>query len=241
MLRVFPRHSGAPASAFGFSRAMRVHFKRLVLLAASLGAGVWLWNWLSVDETGNPVSAKSDEPPVQVQNLKSFLVRRDGLPLWQISAQNVVVAADGLTTTATRIGRGILYRDGKPFLNLAAPRLRFFNTSNDLEATGGVTATGPDGFAFQTPRAKWKSRDKIVECPQPVKSQLRGLHFDTPQLAYDWEKGVLKCPKPVEVVGKGVVLRGQKLEATLKTRQVRLNGGVEMIFEPKAANISLPH
>jgi hypothetical protein len=42
------------------------------------------------------------------------------------------------------------------------------------------------------------------------------------------------------VRGKGVVLRGQKLEATIKTREVRLNGGVEMIFEPKAVNISLP-
>ena len=219
---------------------MRGHFKRLVLLAASVGAGVWLWNWLSVDETGNPVSAKSDEPAIRVENLKSFLVRRDGLPLWQISAQNVIVAADGATTTATRIGRGLLYRDGKPFLHLAAPRLRFFNTTNDLEASGGVSATGPDGFSFQTMRAKWKNREKIVECPQQVQSQLRGLHFGTPQLFYDWNKGVLNCAKPVEVIGKGVVLRGQKLEATLKTREVRLNGGVEMIFEPHAANISLP-
>ncbi|MBW3635412.1 MAG: LPS export ABC transporter periplasmic protein LptC [Armatimonadetes bacterium] len=214
--------------------------KRLLWTGLSVGAAVWLWNWLSVDETGNPVSVKSDEPSVQIKNLESFLVRRDGLPLWEISAQNVSVAADGLTTTATRIGRGILYRDGKPFLNLAAPRLRFFRTTNDLEASGGVTATGPNGFGFQTPRALWKNREKTVACPQPVKAQLRGLHFATPNLSYDWDKGVLNCPQSVEVIGRGVVLRGQKLGATLKTRQVRLEGGVEMIFEPKTADISLP-
>lgn len=225
---------------FRFGAATRARLKRLILTGLSVGAVVWGWNWLSVDETGNPVTAKSDEPSVQIKNLQSFLVRRDGLPLWEISAQNVSVEADGVTTTATRIGRGILYRDGKPFLNLSAPRLRFFKTTNDLEATGGVTATGPNQFSFQTPRALWKSREKIVVCPQPVKAQLRGLHFGTPNLSYDWDKGVLNCPQAVEVRGQGLVLRGEKLEATLKTRQVRLEGAIEMIFEPKAANSSLP-
>jgi hypothetical protein len=32
----------------------------------------------------------------------------------------------------------------------------------------------------------------------------------------------------------GAVLRGQNLEATLKTRQIKLSGGVEMVFSPKA-------
>lgn len=220
--------------------ALLVRLRRFVVLAVSVGASVWLWNWLSVDETGAPITQQSGEPSMEIENLKSLLVRSHGQPLWQLSAQRVVVATDGSSTTATGIGKGIYFRNGQPFLKLAAPLVRLSSSTNDLQASGGVTASGPNDFSFRTSRALWRSQKKIVDCPTPVVAQLKGLQFQTPRLSYDWDKGLLKCPQPVEVVGRGVVLRGQRLEATLKTRQIKLLGGAELIFDPTVAKVDLP-
>ena len=225
----FPKLGAAP----------RVRLKRLFLGAFGLGLGVWMWHWLGTDEKGDPI-VDSDEPALEIENLKPFLVRRDGLPLWEISARRVVLSADNTSTLATGVNRGIFFREGKPFLNLSAPRVRLANASNNLEASGGVSATGPNGFSFQTSRAIWRNQEQIVDCPKAVTAWLKGLWFGTPRLSYHWQKGVLMCPETVEVRGQGIVLRGQNLEATLGTRQVKQSGGVEIVLDPRAAKIELP-
>ncbi len=229
----------APASP-GPKAAPRFRLKRLILLAAGLGAALWLWGWLSVDESGQPVAQNSDDPSLEIEGLQSLMVRRDGKPFWEFSARRVTSNASGTTTTATGDGRAQLFRDGQPFLRVRAPRVRFSNLSSNLEASGGLSAVGPDDFSFQTSRAIWRNAEKIVDCPKPAVAWLRNFYFQTPRLAYDWKNGVLRCPQSVEVRGQGVVLRGKKLEATLKPRIVRLSEGVEMIFDPRAAKMGLP-
>lgn len=227
----FPR--GA-ASLFQPEAAPRARLGRLALLALLVGVGAWGWQWLSTDEGGQPL-APSDEPSLIIQNLNPLQVRgSDGLPLWEISARRVTVAPDNSATLAAGVDRGVLFRDGKPLLRLSAPLVRLSNPSSDLEASGGVSATGPDGFSFHTARASWLNDLKQVRCPQGVTAWLRGLCFQTPQLVYEWNRGVLTCAQRVEVRGQGFVIRGAKLEATLKTRQIKQSGGIEIIVAPGA-------
>ncbi len=231
---------GAAPASKSQGAAPRARLKRPILAACGLAAAVWLWGWLSVDESGQPVSQTSDEPQAEIENLKPLLVRRDGQPLWEISARRVSFAADGASTLASGIERALLYRDGQPFLRLSAPRLRFSNHSSNLEATGGISATGPDGFSFQTARALWLSARQVVNCPKPATAWLRDFYFQTPRLSYNWQQGVLTCPDAVEVRMQGAVFRGKNLEATLKTRVVKLSGGVQLIFAPSAVAKVLP-
>ncbi|PQV65328.1 Lipopolysaccharide-assembly, LptC-related [Abditibacterium utsteinense] len=231
---------GATPSIFGLGAAPRARLKRFLLLAAGLGAGAWLWGWLSVDESGQPVAQSSDEPSLEIEGLQSLMVRRDGLPFWEFSARRVTTDSSGTSTLATGGGHAQLFRQGQPFLKVSAPRVRFSNLSSNLEASGGVSALGPDGFSFQTARALWRNAEKTVDCPQAVTARLRGLYFQTPRLSYLWDKGVLRCPQSVEVRGQGVVLRGKKLEAILKPRIVKLSEGVEMVFDPRSTQVALP-
>jgi LPS export ABC transporter protein LptC len=224
---------GVASPLRGLGAAPRARLRRFALLAVSVGVSVWLWQWVSTDDQGVPLTQKSDEPSLEVDDLQSFLVRRDGLPLWQISAKHVSMAADKQSTEATGVGKGTLYREGKPFLHMSARKLKLTNTSNDLEATGGVQATGPDEFSFGTGRAVWRNQSQTVFCPQPVTAKLKNVIFETKRLFYNWDKGILTCPEPVEVRAPGAVLRGKNLEATLKTRQIKLSGGVEMVFAPR--------
>ncbi len=245
MLPISPRPAsnperGAVPAIFGLGAAPRSRLRRWFFTAAGLGAIIWLWGWLSVDESGQPIAQNSDEPLLEIEGLQSLLLRRDGLPFWEFSARRVATNAAGTITLATGDGRAQFFREGKPFLLVRAPKVRFSNLSSNLEASGGVSATGPDNFSFQTSRAIWRSFQQIVDCPKPVTAQLRGLHFLTPRLSYSWKNGVLRCPQSVEVRSQGVVLRGKKLEATFKPRIVKLSEGVEMVFDPRLAKITLP-
>ncbi|RYG65997.1 LPS export ABC transporter periplasmic protein LptC [bacterium] len=228
---------GVAPTPHGLGAAPRGRLRRFAWLATCVAAGVWLWQWVSTDDQGAPVTETSVEPSLQIENLQSFLVRRDGKPLWEISARRVAVSADRQSTQASKVEKGTLFRDGKPFINLSANNVFLSNVTNDLEATGGVKASGPNGFSFETTKAFWKSRTQIVDCPKPVTANLKGLIFETKNLRYNWEKGVLTCPDPVEVRAPGAVLRGKNMEVSLKTRQVKLSGGVEMVFNPNSAKI----
>ncbi|HEX9997103.1 MAG TPA: LPS export ABC transporter periplasmic protein LptC [Abditibacterium sp.] len=235
-----PNSPRGVAPLFGLGAAPRARLRRWLGLAVGVGASVWLWQWVSTDDKGDPIAQKTDDPSLQIENLRSFLVRRDGLPLWEISAGRVAISADGNSTEALNVRRGTLFRAGKPFLQLSAPRVRLSKLSNNLEATGGVRATGPDGFSFQTARALWVQQTQMVHCPRPVEAQLKGLFFSTKRLSYNWKQEILACPTPVEVRAKGAVFRGANLEVDIKARRLKQTGGVEMIFAPRVLPISLP-
>ncbi|HEX8463358.1 MAG TPA: hypothetical protein VF627_01960 [Abditibacterium sp.] len=218
-------------------RASRLRLKRVFWVALSLGAGVWMWQWLGTDEKGEPI-AELEGPILEVEGLQPFLVRRDGKPLWEISARRTTLEADG--RVATGVERGTFFRDGKPFIRFSAPRVRLTTATNDLEAMGGVSATGPAGFSFHTSRASWRQGEQIVDCPQPATAWLRGLWFQTPRLAYFWQSGNLSCPDAVEMRGQGIVMRGQNLVASTKTRQVSMNGGVRIVIAARVVKRTLP-
>ncbi len=225
---------GAAPAPKGKGAAPRVRWKRFFWAGAGLLAAVWLWGWLSVDESGQPVTRVSDEPQAEIEGLKSFLFRRNGQPVWEFSARRAQVDAGGTSTLISGISRALLFRDGQPFLHLSASQVRYSNASSDLEASGSVNVTGPDDFSFQTARALWFNASQTVDCPKAVTAWLRNIYFATPRLSYNWTDGVLTCPQAVEVRTEGAVFRGKNLQATLKTREIRLSGGVQLIFAPSA-------
>lgn len=207
------------------------------ILTACALAFAGLWHVLQDDE--GPSKASPDgEPSLIVDDLQRFVVRKNGVPLWEIAARRVVMAADGQSTIATGVDKGVLFRDGAPFLRLSAQRVRFANSSNNLSADGFVRASGPNGFAVQTPRAIWHHAAKKLECPNPVKAQIKNLHFQTPKLSYESEKGLLKCPQPVEVTTAGASLKGAKMEVQVKERIIKIKGGAELVFDPRVVKPS---
>lgn len=220
------------------SRAPRVRLgawvKRLILGLSFGAALVWIAFW-TLDEGPNPPSS-TNRAPLEVRNLRSLLVRdAQGRPLWQIAADSVQISPEGSLTTFRGVSRGVLFRNGAGFLTMNARLVRVSST-RDLDASGGVRAQGPNGFSFQTPRARWWNRAQRVDCPEPVQATLQGLHFQSPQLRYQWNTGQLSCSKPVEVKGNGVSLRGNRLNVDIGKRVVKLSGGAELVFDPRAAN-----
>ena len=202
---------------------------------AAWGTGL-LWNWVtteSVEET----RAGDTSSPLKIQRLDSFVARKDGQKYWEVAADSAQVVDSGDAWLALKVSKGVLFRDGQPWLIMRAPRVRYSNLSKNLDAVGGVTAQGPEGFSFSTPQARWLAAKKLVEIPGQVRARLREMEFSAPNLTYQWEKGELESPGPVEVRVPGGVLRGAKLRANVNTSEVKLSGGTELIFVPGVAKL----
>ncbi len=222
------------------SRALRLFLQsalgRLVTLAL-LGWGAFhLWNWVTT-ESVEEQRAGDTSSPIKIEGLKSFAVRKDDKKYWEVAADSAQVVDSGDAWLALGVSRAVLFRDEQPWITMSAPRVRLSNLSKNLDAVGGVKASGPESFAFETPQARWLAAKKLVEIPGAVRASLREMQFSAPNLTYQWEKGQLESPGPVEVRVPGGVLRGSKLRANVNTNHVQLSGGTELIFVPGVAKL----
>ena len=210
----------------------RVWLGRLGALGV-VAVAVLLVAWAWRDDDIAPAH-REDEPAFTVEH-PSIVARKNGQRLWQFDAAQIEPSPDGSQTVVKNVSNGILFRGDKPFLKISAKRVRLENVANNVEATGGVQASGPDRFAVSSSVVNWNYGRKLLLCPQPVTAQLRDFHFQAPRLNYNWESGELGCNSPVELQAPGVHLKAPHLKASTKTRALELGGGVSMTFDPQTA------
>ena len=180
-----------------------------------------------------PVTRAPDA--IRVEGLKSFLVRKNGLPLWKLSADSIAVDADGVNTQATHVKDGTWFKDGKPYLKLTARTVRLRNATNDLMASGGIVASGPSGFHLVTSSVLWTEKLRSLFCDHPVRFQVHNWDISTAMMNYHVGTSTLDCGKKVVLTAPGARLTAGRLTAELGPRRVTLSGGVELVFDPRVA------
>lgn len=190
--------------------------------------------WGFQDDAIAPVSPEPEPPLIAEKTTQT--VRVDGKRLWQFDASRIELSPDGSQTYAHRVSNGILFRDDKPFLHLSAPLVHLENTSNNVEASGGVKASGANRFAVSSRLVRWNYEKKRLLCPLTVTAQLRDFSFDAPRLKYQWDAGELTCDAPVELRAPGILLGAKRLKASTKTRVLELGGGVHLSFDARTAH-----
>ncbi len=179
--------------------------------------------WGFRDDAISPVAPKPESPLVAEKTRQ--VVRKDGKRLWQFDASKIELSPDGSQTFAHNVSNGILFRDDKPFIFLSAPLVHLENNSNNLEGSGGVSASTGERFAVSSQKVRWNTEQKRLTWPTPVRAQLRDFTFDAPYLSYKWDTGALSCDAPVELRAEGVRLKGNHLKASTQTKVLELGGG----------------
>jgi hypothetical protein len=198
------------------------------LVGAAL-LGVWAWR----DDDIAP--AQREQLPAYTMERPSITVRKEGARLWQFDAAQIEPSPDGTQTFARKLSNGILFRADKPLLHLSAARVRLDNTSNNVEASGGVKASAPNRFSVASAVVKWDYARKLLSCPESLKARLRDFRFNAPHLEYNWESGELACNAPVELHAPGLEVRAGRLKASTKSRVLDLGGGAQLSFDPRTA------
>lgn len=206
--------------------------RRLLGVVALSVVGVIVW-WGFRDDEISPV-APEPVPPIIVEKTRQ-IVRKDGHRLWQFDARKIELSPDGSQTLAHNVSNGVLFKEDKPILRLSAPLVHLENNSNNVDANGGVKASGNNRFSISSRMVRWNYQRKVLACPTAVKANLRDFSFDAPYLQYKWDTGALTCDSPVELQAPGVRLGAKRLKASTNNRLIELEGDVRLTFYPKTA------
>lgn len=215
----------APSFIWRFARTV------LVLSACGLFAVV-VARWLS--DEGDVVSGpphSSQGPSIVAEGIEHIVIRDKGRRVWEFAARKITISPDRKYAVATGMRRAILYRNEKPYLQLQASSVRLNQQTFDAEATGGVTASGPEGIEIRTERALWTQSRRVLQCPATVQVRVRGLTVQTRDVSYDMPQSRLHCPQRIEVQGPRISLRGLRAVVDVKNRRVEFNGGTEFVVK----------
>ena len=156
-----------------------------------------------------------------------------GHKVWEFTAKKVTISADHQFCTATDVRNATLYRNGQPYLKLAAQQVRLNEITKDMEAMGTVRASGPDGFSVRTERANWTQVTQRLDCPGPVHATLQHVSFDTNTVFYDAKLRQLHCPQMVDVASVWGKLRGANIIADAKTpHRINFQQGAHIAILP---------
>lgn len=209
-------------------------FRRIVRTIFTLFVSVILIvvvaRWLRDEDDAAPNQPKTAEgPSIVAEGVERIVIRDKGRRVWEFAARKITVTPDRMYAVATDIQRATFYRDDKPYLQLKASQVRLNQQTFDAEATGGVTASGPEGVQIRTEDAKWTHRQRLLYCPATVQAKVRNLTVQTRSVSYDMPQNLLRCPQAIEVQGPHVTLRGARAVVDIKNRRVEFDGGGELV------------
>ena len=159
---------------------MNATFKTLSLFGITLlviggAAGLAGSQWFA--SRGREVVVQKPEPPLESYlpelDLKgiNYQVSEKGKRQWAFKATEVLDSPNGNTTRLNGLHDGVYYKDGKPYLRLRSGAALYNHATRQLDMSGGVEVSGPDGLRFDAPSLVWKSDTKKIVCPGPVRLQ----------------------------------------------------------------------
>lgn len=213
---------------------------RLAFIAASLPAAIAVGRWLREDEANEPLTNNGLRPSLEAIGAQSIIVRENGRKVWEFSADRITISPDKRFATATNMKRGVLFRNGKPFLTVSAATVQLNQETHNWQATGKLQASGPDGFSIVTSRATWSHRRERLSCPDAVRAKLRGMEIETRGVFYEAKTGQLKCPASVEVrSAQATIQEGRDVVADARSRRVEFRSGVHITIQRSALDAFL--
>jgi apolipoprotein N-acyltransferase len=149
-------------------RPTMARWKLYLLLA---GAAVLIWVIAGVVLAGN-------EPGTPPQGLTPLTLHggrvtgnRMSTKSWMFEYEHAEMSADGVLATVQGVRRGVLYKNGKPYLSVRAEQVSVNTQSFDFTATGDVHVTQMQDTSsersFDTDLITWINATKTLTLPHP--------------------------------------------------------------------------
>jgi hypothetical protein len=162
----------------------RIRWIALLIVLIWFGVGVYL-----AGQNSPPL------PPAQNIFIKNCMIRGNRISTrsWSFSCKNAQISPDGILATIDGVHDGILYKNGKPYLSIAAQHVSVNTQSFDFTATGDVhvVALHPkDGISksFDTDLVQWVNAAKMLQLPHPSVFTTGGKALKVAAITVDFNK-----------------------------------------------------
>ncbi len=116
---------------------------------------------------------------------------------WTFDYRRAQTTPDGSVATIEGIRNGVLYKNGKPYLRLAARHVQVNTTTLDFTATGDVHVEQVDpkpgeSRSFDTDLLQWTNVTKTLELPHPSIVRTGGQTLKVRTISVDFTKGSVR-------------------------------------------------
>ncbi|HET7815471.1 MAG TPA: hypothetical protein VFL13_13985 [Candidatus Baltobacteraceae bacterium] len=181
---------------------------RPVLLA--VGALLLIWVIVEIVLAGNePAPPPAGGQPITTKNGK-VTGNRISTRSWTFDYQSAQMSADGINASINGVRNGVIYKNGKPYLKLAAKQVSVNTQTFDFTAIGTVhieTISAADGTSrtFETDLVQWTNATKMLVLSHPSVIRTGDQTMRVSNITVDFNKdevhmgrieGSLQAPQP---------------------------------------------
>jgi len=147
--------------------------RKRLLKRIAIVAGVVFVVWVVVEIV---LAGSGSTPPLPSSvsmNLRGghVVTNRISTKSWTFDYEHAQLSPDGLTGSVDGVRNGVVYRKGKPYLNISAQHVQLDIDSLDFTAIGKVHAEridDPDHRSFDTDLVTWTNNAKLLHMDHPV-------------------------------------------------------------------------
>lgn len=158
--------------------------------AVIIGAGVWWWR--APVPVPSPASRpapaaprpRPDVPFLNIEETALSGVDAGGRRLWDVRATTLQVDRARNVVTLTDVA-GQFYQAGTPSLVFTAPRGVYSVQTKQVELSGGVVGTTPDGRTLRAPTVRWDGRQQQFTASGGVTVSQQGMTIRADRLSSD--------------------------------------------------------
>lgn len=206
-----------------------------VAVGVALAPGVWRWVTQDARDWAPNEAKKGEEgPSISARDVQRFEARNpDGSMAWVFSARRIDLSSDKRWATLEAVERAVLFRDGKPYLEMSASNVRFDQETRDWQAQDDLRVKGPDGLSIRSQSASWNEKDQQLGCPDEVTARFKGADIKTIGLSYDARTSELQSFAPVSLSAPNLSAQGSRVVADVKNRIIKFPEGMsDLTIQP---------
>ncbi|MGE5507694.1 MAG: LPS export ABC transporter periplasmic protein LptC [Chitinophagales bacterium] len=175
-----------------------------------------------------PAGAEARETPgFHFRDIR-FVGRTAGKRDWELEVAKVTAPRDGERVDFYYVRRGVVYREGQPYLNLTADGGVYYPQQNNFLMRGHVVVSRANGDLLRGEELQWNPLTRQVTSPQPVEAKVEGIWFRANRLVVDVETETMIASGQVELVkDNGERMTGDTIIYSLKDAKWEIQGPVE--------------
>lgn len=135
--------------------------KTLVALGLIFFACVVIWAVRTVPQTPKVDNSQNDQPRVMTYDNNTISEEKDGVKIWDLTADHIEVDIDSKNAEMTGITGHFYQADGRS-AEVTAEHGSYNNETKDIQIDGDVTITTSDGAKLTSDQLLWTAKEGML-------------------------------------------------------------------------------
>jgi LPS export ABC transporter protein LptC len=154
-------------------------------------------NWAGKERPAG--AERHAQPGLHFRDIR-LVGRREGHREWELQVATVKVPRDRGPVDFYLVRRGVVYRQGRPYLSLVADGGVYYPEQNNFVMRGHIVVSRENGDLLRAEEVQWNPATRQVTSTRPVEAKVEGVWFRANRFVVDVETQSLLASGEVQLV-----------------------------------------